>query len=151
MTDLARFDAALAAGRVVPPWALAAMQPAAPQETEDAYRFGSFVARDGARRILWHDGTVLGFKAMNVIAPETRAAVVVLANADYAHAPALGFAIARATLATAAGATTATFDVAAPAWSPMHTVAASIALVVLALGAALAVWTARRRAGEEVS
>jgi D-alanyl-D-alanine carboxypeptidase len=146
VTDLARFDAALAAGRVVPPWALAAMQPALPPQSEDAYRFGSFVARDGARRILWHDGTVLGFKAMNLVAPETRDAVIVLTNADYAHAPALGFAIAHATLATAAGATTATFDVAPPAWSRLRTAAASIVFVALALGAAAIAWSSRRRA-----
>ena len=101
--DLARFDVALADGRVVPRWALAALQPADAPGATDAYRFGTFVARDGEDRILWHDGTVLGFKAMNLIVPETRAAVIVLANADYARAPALGFAIAHTTLATAAG------------------------------------------------
>jgi len=103
VTDLARFDVALADGRVFPRWALAALQPAGAPGTTDVYRFGTFVARDGADRILWHDGTVLGFKAMNLIVPESRGAVIVLANADYARAPALGFAIAHATLATTAG------------------------------------------------
>ncbi len=131
VTDLARFDAALAAGRVVPPWALAAMQPAAPQETEDAYRFVSFVARDGARRILWHDGTVLGFKAMNLVVPASHDAVVVLANADYAHAPAIAFAIAHARLGLRGGGAESV-DLNLPRWS--EAIAAALALVVVALG-----------------
>jgi D-alanyl-D-alanine carboxypeptidase len=138
VTDLARFDVALAEGRVIPRWALASVQPAGAPGSADVYHFGTFVARDGADRILWHDGTVLGFKAMNLIVPESRDAVVVLANADYARAPALGFAIAHAALATGAG-TSESLD----GGVPRAALVASATIVVALL--ALVVFLRRRR------
>jgi CubicO group peptidase (beta-lactamase class C family) len=140
VTDLARFDVALAEGRVIPRWALAALQPAGAPGAADVYRFGTFVARDGADRILWHDGTVLGFKAMNLIVPQSHDAVVVLANADYARAPALGYAIAHAALATSAG-TSESLDT-GPQRAALVALAATAA--VLALGATVVLRQRRR-------
>jgi D-alanyl-D-alanine carboxypeptidase len=50
------------------------------------YGLGLFVKLRAERRVLAHDGEVSGFIADNKIVPESRAAVVVLTNADFADA-----------------------------------------------------------------
>jgi CubicO group peptidase (beta-lactamase class C family) len=50
------------------------------------YGLGLFVKLRAERRVLAHDGEVSGFIADNKIVPDSRAAVVVLTNADFADA-----------------------------------------------------------------
>lgn len=50
------------------------------------YGLGLFVRLRAERRVLGHDGEVSGFISNNRIFPESRAAIVVLANSDFADA-----------------------------------------------------------------
>ena len=82
-SDLARWDIALMTGRILPAWAFAAM---ITPRRDSGYGYGVFAYSESGHRIVWHDGTVYGFKAMNSLVLPERDAVVVLCNADYAHA-----------------------------------------------------------------
>ncbi len=132
--DVARFDAALCARRIVGASSLAEMTLAGkPIGAESRYGLGLFAYDDAdGRRIAWHDGTVLGFKAMNVLVPHSCDAVVVLANADYAHAPALGLRIERAVFGGAPP-VPEPFDPALPRWSEAIGATLAAALVAASL------------------
>jgi CubicO group peptidase (beta-lactamase class C family) len=92
--DLARWDVALMSGRLLGPDMLARMTSSA---RDGEYADAAFVYRTTrGRTVAWHDGTIAGFKAMNAITMPERDAVVVLANADYAHAPALAMELQNA-------------------------------------------------------
>ena len=81
--DLAKWDVALMSGRVLPPRGFAAMiRP----RRDSGYGYGVFAYRQDGHWIVWHDGTVYGFKAMNSLVLPQRDGVIVLCNADYAHA-----------------------------------------------------------------
>ncbi|MDP9018152.1 MAG: beta-lactamase family protein, partial [Candidatus Eremiobacteraeota bacterium] len=56
---------------------------------DSPYAEGFFVDTDGTQTIAWHDGTVAGFKSMEILAQPGSGAVIVLANADTAPAPEL--------------------------------------------------------------
>jgi len=129
--DIARFDAALCAHRIVSAPAFGAMTLAGkPIGAESRYGLGLFAHDDpDGRRVAWHDGTVLGFKAMNVLVPQSCDAVVVLANADYAHAPALGLQVERATFG-GPPLVPEPLDLALPRWS--DAIGAALALALLA-------------------
>jgi CubicO group peptidase (beta-lactamase class C family) len=129
--DLARFDVALFAGRLISQRSFAQMAPP-DASAASAYGFGTFAYSAAATTVFWHDGTVLGFKAMNVFVPANRNAVVVLANADYARAPADGFAIAA--IAYGSGRIPSEpFDPNLPRWSEAIGAASAAVLLIVAL------------------
>ena len=83
--DLARWDLALMQGPLALRVAFDRMRAVS---ADSQYGFGEFAYPVPQNQVVvWHDGTVYGFKAMNSIVLPSRDAVVVLANADYAHAP----------------------------------------------------------------
>ncbi len=92
--DLARWDIGLMDGRVLEtPMFRAMIDPIG----RGGYAFGEYAYRDTAGdTIVWHDGTVYGYKAMNILIPRRRDAIVVLCNADYAHAQIIAMQIDRA-------------------------------------------------------
>ena len=82
--DLARWDAALIAGRGLSPASWRQLTTDVPLATGVATRYGLGVGLtlvDG-RRVVSHDGEVSGFTAHNEVYPEDRAAVAVLVNLD---------------------------------------------------------------------
>jgi D-alanyl-D-alanine carboxypeptidase len=102
--DLATFDVALASGRVISPQSFAEMTSAtATGGGRDGYGYGLFSYATGGVRVVWHDGTVLGFRAMNALVPERGDAVVVLANSDYFHATLVAMQIEAAVLGVPGG------------------------------------------------
>ena len=58
-------------------------------EGRSPYTSGFFAYDIGNQRVAWHDGTVAGYKAMDVLAYPSGVAVIVLANADTAPSPIL--------------------------------------------------------------
>jgi CubicO group peptidase (beta-lactamase class C family) len=82
-TDLAKWDVALMSGRILPASTFASMSV---PHSGSQYGYGLFIYSNGTHKIVWHDGTVYGFRAMNSMILPDRDAVVVLCNADYAHA-----------------------------------------------------------------
>lgn len=81
--DLARFDAALMDGRAIPRAAFAAM--ATPSRADHPfgappYAHALEVDRIGSHRVLWHNGIVGGFHAMNALFPDDGIAIVVLTD-----------------------------------------------------------------------
>jgi D-alanyl-D-alanine carboxypeptidase len=103
--DLARFDAALCEGRVLSRSSFATMtSPATLSDgTRSPYGVGFFTYDAGGRRVAWHDGTVLGYRAMHSLLPRSCDAVVVLANADYFHAPVVAMQVERAVFGVPGG------------------------------------------------
>lgn len=99
------------------------------------YGFGFHVYDSGRRRVAWHDGTVLGYKAMNSLLPATCDAVVVLGNADYFHAPIVAMRIEHALFGMPGG-EGERFDPNLPRWSMLlaATLAALPLLVAFAAG-----------------
>lgn len=81
-TDLARWDEALLAGRLLAP-AQAREEVTAPQLANGSpseYALGLYVSQTGGRTVYYHVGQGLGFLALNRLYPAERAAVVVLTN-----------------------------------------------------------------------
>jgi CubicO group peptidase (beta-lactamase class C family) len=81
--DLARWDIALMSGRILNSRDFALMTT---PRRDSGYGYGVFAYSENRQWVVWHDGTVYGFKAMNSLVLPDRDAVVVLCNADYAHA-----------------------------------------------------------------
>lgn len=88
--DVALFDIAVMSARRFAAWRRAL-------ETSTLhYSYGAHLYRDAGRTVAWQDGTVIGFKAMNSMIFPDRDAVIVLTNADYAHAAVVAMQIERA-------------------------------------------------------
>lgn len=87
--DLARFDIALMDGPLLSPAARTAMT-ADTRLTDGAatgYGLGLYVGEVAGHRRWTHDGSIDGFGAENRLYPDSRAAVVVLVNADFGRTP----------------------------------------------------------------
>ncbi|TAM78051.1 class A beta-lactamase-related serine hydrolase [bacterium] len=84
--DLVRWDAALFGGRVLSPSSLAILT--TPGGEED-YAMGWVSELRGREHLLWHNGELGGFQAMNAVLPKRGLFVVVLENTDGLNAPAL--------------------------------------------------------------
>ncbi len=81
-TDVARWDIALMGGKVLKPRSMELMT--TPVTLNDGrvqdYGFGLNVRRESGRLALSHGGAISGFRATNILVPETKSAVVVLIN-----------------------------------------------------------------------
>jgi D-alanyl-D-alanine carboxypeptidase len=134
--DLARFDVALCAGRVVSPASFARMtsQATLANGARSEYGMGFHVYDTRGQRVAWHDGTVLGYKAMHLLLPATCAGVVVLANADYFESIAVALRIQHEAFGLP-GESGDRFDANLPRWSML--LAAALGIVPLALSIAL--------------
>lgn len=82
--DLAKWNLALVAGKVVKPESYALMT--APRRLADGkvseYGCGISVRTQGGRQILSHNGAVSGFNAYNAVIPSTRSAVSMMCNLE---------------------------------------------------------------------
>ncbi len=80
-SDLAKWDAALFAGKIIPPEDVKLMtSPGKLPALSGHYGFGWVIdTYDGQQRV-WHNGGTLGFNASNQIYPAQRQAVIVLTN-----------------------------------------------------------------------
>ncbi|MBS0431376.1 MAG: beta-lactamase family protein [Proteobacteria bacterium] len=83
-SDLAKWDIAMLDGTLLQPSSWRAMQTTVVLNDGLAagYGLGVFVGRLDSRRMISHDGEVMGFTATNLVFPDDRAAVVVLTNQD---------------------------------------------------------------------
>ncbi|HTU82195.1 MAG TPA: serine hydrolase domain-containing protein [Candidatus Acidoferrales bacterium] len=106
VSDLVRWDGAFLAGRVIPPKfvEIATTPPAGvpvivskrPQDNVAlGYAFGWVDGRDEGRKILWHNGGLIGARAMNLVFPSDGLEIVVLTNDTGADPDALALRIAR--------------------------------------------------------
>jgi CubicO group peptidase (beta-lactamase class C family) len=85
--DLARFDAALIDGRILPAASFAAMTTpsgARPPLGVGPYASALILDRIGTHRELWHNGEIGGFHAMHALFPDDRIAIVVLTDQQQA-------------------------------------------------------------------
>jgi D-alanyl-D-alanine carboxypeptidase len=84
--DLMKWDLALMEGRVLKPasWTTMTTPRALTGGRTSAYGCGQSIRDRGPMLVLTHGGAVSGFGARNAMIPETRSAVVVMANADWA-------------------------------------------------------------------
>ncbi|HVA38881.1 MAG TPA: serine hydrolase domain-containing protein [Candidatus Dormibacteraeota bacterium] len=80
--DLVRWDAALQAGRVV---SVDDRRLEESPGSDTGYAMGWVDERDGGVRLLWHNGEIAGYHAMNAMLPAWHLAVVVLTNVDGIH------------------------------------------------------------------
>lgn len=83
-SDLARWDIAMIDQTLLQPASWKAMQTEVVLNNGlgSGYGLGVFVGREGAHRMISHDGEVMGFTAGNYVFPDDRTAVVVLTNQD---------------------------------------------------------------------
>ncbi|MBD8898626.1 serine hydrolase domain-containing protein [Rhodanobacter sp. DHG33] len=83
-SDLAKWDVAMIDQKVLSPASWQAMQTEVVLNNGlgSGYGLGVFVGRMDNRRMIFHDGEVMGFTAGNYIFPDDRTAVVVLTNQD---------------------------------------------------------------------
>jgi CubicO group peptidase (beta-lactamase class C family) len=83
-TDLAKWDLALAGGKVLKPESYALMT--TPRElsggNQAAYGCGLSIKTQAGWKVLAHNGAVSGFNASNLLIPATRSAVIVMCNLD---------------------------------------------------------------------
>jgi len=100
------------------------------------YGAGLFAYPYGMQTVGWHDGTVAGYKAMDVLAFPSDVAVIALANADTAPSPILAWQI-RALLLPLDGAPDVSLLNAQPTWWS-RAIAGLTLLIAIAAGAALA-------------
>jgi CubicO group peptidase (beta-lactamase class C family) len=89
--DLAKWDAALASGKIVSATDYHLMQAGGRTSTRMAtdYGFAWFVDTYGAHPRVWHSGLTLGFDAVNVVFPSDQIAIIALVNNGNADAMAL--------------------------------------------------------------
>jgi len=94
-TDLMTWDLALMDGRVLDARSFQAMSTprALSGGRTSTYGCGQSIRDRGAALVLSHGGAVSGFVSRNMLVPATRAAVVLLSNADFAAIDDLGEAI----------------------------------------------------------
>jgi CubicO group peptidase (beta-lactamase class C family) len=84
-SDLARWDLALADGKILKPESFKLMMtpvPLSSGKTQD-YGCGLLVARRAGETVLAHSGAVSGFLAFNAVIPRSRSAVVLLSNSEH--------------------------------------------------------------------
>ncbi|MDE2571920.1 MAG: beta-lactamase family protein [bacterium] len=79
--DLVRWDAALQSGELLGPGALMLLEQGA---SENGYAMGWVSERAGDERLLWHNGEIAGFHAMNAMLASQHLFVAVLVNGDAA-------------------------------------------------------------------
>lgn len=81
-SDLARWDEAFLAGRLLAPRQAheEVAAPMLPDGSQSAYALGLFISKRSGRTVVYHLGQGLGFLAINRIYPEDHAAIVVLTN-----------------------------------------------------------------------
>ena len=86
--DLAKWDAALAAGKIVNASDYHLMQAGGRLSTSTAtgYGFAWFVDTYGGHPRVWHSGLTLGFDAVNVVFPSDQIAIIALVNNGNADA-----------------------------------------------------------------
>ena len=87
-SDLARWDIAMMAGRLLTPAGYAAQQTPVklPDGKDTHYGLGINIVDFGGHRIFEHGGEAVGFLSDNIVAPDDGLAVVVLDNADFGDA-----------------------------------------------------------------
>ncbi len=88
-SDLARFDVALMDGPLLSASARATMTADTRLNDGEAsgYGLGLYVGEFSGKRRWTHDGSIDGFGAENRLYPDSRAAVIVLVNADFGRTP----------------------------------------------------------------
>lgn len=134
-SDLARWNAALFN---LPRFHRLLKEMTAPVELpagRSPYGEGLFAYNYGAQTVGWHDGTVAGYKAMDVLAYPSGVAVIVLANADTAPSPILASQI-RALLLPLEGPPDVSLLNARPTWWS-RVIAALVVFGAIAAGGAL--------------
>jgi CubicO group peptidase (beta-lactamase class C family) len=96
VTDLLRWDAALASGKVLPPPTLEAMWTKAKLTSGQTVRYGLGWQLDGEGpdRMIHHPGSIAGFQADYARFPEHKLSVIVLANQDLALPVAIAVKVA---------------------------------------------------------
>jgi len=104
--DLVQWDGAYFGGRVLtpqsvriattPPHGIAAVASKDPKDNIIAgYAFGWAVGEDEGRAIIWHNGGIIGARAMNAVFPNDGLEIVVLTNATEAKPESISLRIAR--------------------------------------------------------
>jgi len=103
VADLIRWDGAFFGGKVVDAKAVRTMTTppklaaaASKQPLLHGYAFGWAIGTGNGRRIIWHNGGVIGGRAMNATFPDTGLEVIVLMNATTAKPEKVALAVARA-------------------------------------------------------
>ncbi len=103
VADLIRWDGEFFGGKVVDARAVAVMTtapklpaPASKLALLHGYAFGWAIGIGNGRRIIWHNGGVIGGNAMNATFPDTGLDVIVLTNASHGGVEKTALAIARA-------------------------------------------------------
>ncbi len=106
-SDLVKWDGAFFGGKVIPPSNVEiattpprgitmGMHAGSTQSTiAEGYGFGWVVGRDEGRRIVWHNGGIIGARAMNAVFPDDGLEIVILTNMTTADPEAISLRIAR--------------------------------------------------------
>ena len=106
-SDLVQWDGAFFGGKVLsqnsveiattPPHGISMGLPSGNTQSEIAtgYGFGWVVGQDEGRRIVWHNGGLIGARAMNATFPDDGLEIVILTNATTADPEAIALRIAR--------------------------------------------------------
>jgi CubicO group peptidase (beta-lactamase class C family) len=106
-SDLVKWDGAFFGGKVISPSSVEiattpprgitmGMHAGNTQSTiAEGYGFGWVVGHDEGRRIIWHNGGIIGARAMNAIFPDDGLEIVILTNATTADPEAISLRIAR--------------------------------------------------------
>ena len=106
-SDLVKWDGAFFGGNVVsqssveiattPPRGITMGLPAGNTQSEiaEGYGFGWVLGHDEGRRIIWHNGGLIGARAMNAVFPDDGLEIVILTNATTADPEAIALRIAR--------------------------------------------------------
>ncbi|HUN29551.1 MAG TPA: serine hydrolase domain-containing protein [Alphaproteobacteria bacterium] len=106
-SDLVKWDGAFFGGKVItqnnvelattPPRGITLGLPAGNTQSQIAngYGFGWVVGQDEGRRIIWHNGGLIGARAMNAVFPDDGLEIVILTNATTADPEAIALRIAR--------------------------------------------------------
>jgi D-alanyl-D-alanine carboxypeptidase len=105
--DLVKWDGAFFGGKVItpanvivattPPHGITMGLPAGNTQSQiaEGYGFGWVIGRDEGRKIIWHNGGIVGGRTMNAVFPADGLEVVILTNATTADPEILALKIAR--------------------------------------------------------
>jgi len=106
-SDLVKWDGAFFGGKVIsqnsveiattPPRGMTMGLPAGKTQSAIAqgYAFGWVAGHDEGRRLIWHNGGLIGARAMNLVFPDDGLEIVVLTNATTADPEAISLHVAR--------------------------------------------------------
>lgn len=106
-SDLVKWDGAFFAGKVIsqsnvevattPPRGITMGLPKGKTQSNiaEGYGFGWVAGHDEGRRIIWHNGGLIGARAMNAVFPDDGLEIVILTNATTADPEAISLHIAR--------------------------------------------------------